>query len=105
MVKRINFFATENVEQNDYSGSETDIVGKNGTGKSTFLSCVCGLEKYCPRKIILDGHEYKGKKLAAKGSAVLVSTHDPELIKMCCDHILRIIDGKAKISRYNQDIH
>lgn len=248
----IEHFRNENVEQNDYSGSETDIVlkdfyfsynrkpyffmkkkysakdadllnlnipelripagsvtaviGKNGTGKSTFLRCVCGLEKYCPGKIILDGHEYKGKErlklsylvmqdvnhqlftdsvmaevmlsddtgdkekcteiirnlgileykdkhpmalsggqkqrvaiasaiaasakiflfdeptsgldyahmevvasllkeLAAKGSAVLVSTHDPELIKMCCDHILRITDGKAKISRYNQDIH
>jgi len=41
------------------------------------------------------------KELAVKGAAVLVSTHDPELIKMCCDHILRITDGKAKISRYN----
>ena len=187
------------------AGSVTAVTGNNGTGKSTFLRCVCGLEKDCPGKIILDGHEYKGKErlklsylvmqdvnhqlftdsvmaevmlsndagdeekcteiirdlgileykdkhpmalsggqkqrvaiasaiaasakiflfdeptsglayahmevvasllkeLAAKGAAVLVSTHDPELIKMCCDHILRITDGKAKISRYNRKI-
>lgn len=182
--------------------SVTAVIGNNGTGKSTFLRCVCGLENYCPGKIIVDGHEYKGKErlklsylvmqdvnhqlftdsvmaevmlsndsgdeekcagiirylglleykdkhpmalsggqkqrvaiasaiaasakiflfdeptsgldyahmevvasllkeLAAKGAAVLVSTHDPELITMCCDHILRIADGTAKISRYN----
>ena len=35
------------------------------------------------------------KKLADSGSTVLVSTHDPELIELCCDYILRIRDGRV----------
>ncbi|MBP3233338.1 MAG: ABC transporter ATP-binding protein [Eubacterium sp.] len=35
------------------------ITGRNGTGKSTFLRCVCGLEKDCTGKILVDGVEYK----------------------------------------------
>ena len=38
------------------------IVGRNGTGKSTFLRCVCGLEKDCAGVIEADGIEYKGKQ-------------------------------------------
>lgn len=37
------------------------VVGSNGTGKSTFLRCVCGLERGCPGFITMDGKEYKGK--------------------------------------------
>ena len=37
------------------------VVGSNGTGKSTFLRCVCGLERDCPGVITMDGKEYKGK--------------------------------------------
>ena len=35
------------------------------------------------------------KQLAASGSTVLVSTHDPELIELCCDYILRIRNGRV----------
>ena len=38
------------------------VVGSNGTGKSTFLRCVCGLERDCSGVITMDGKEYKGKK-------------------------------------------
>ena len=34
------------------------------------------------------------KKLAQKGVAVLVVTHDPELIASCCTHILHMEAGK-----------
>ena len=37
------------------------VIGKNGTGKSTFLKCVCGLEKDCKGSIEIDGKTYKGK--------------------------------------------
>jgi energy-coupling factor transport system ATP-binding protein len=37
------------------------VIGHNGTGKSTFLKCVCGLEKDCHGIIETDGKEYKGK--------------------------------------------
>jgi len=42
-------------------GKVIGVLGCNGTGKSTFLRCLCGLEKDCTGKIILDGKEYKGK--------------------------------------------
>lgn len=37
------------------------VIGKNGTGKSTFLKCLCGLEKGCKGHIEVDGKEYKGR--------------------------------------------
>jgi energy-coupling factor transport system ATP-binding protein len=43
-------------------GSVIGIVGRNGTGKSTFLRCVCGLEKDCTGVIEADGNVYKGKQ-------------------------------------------
>ena len=171
------------------------VIGRNGTGKSTFLKCVCGLEKDCKGSIEADGKiytgkdrlklcymvmqdvnhqlftdsveaevllsmkedsrercdtileslgilEYKGKhpmalsggqkqrvaiasaiaanaklmlfdeptsgldfshmekvgallkSLAASGNTVLVATHDPELIELCCDYVLCIENGR-----------
>lgn len=37
------------------------VIGKNGTGKSTFLKCLCGLEKGCKGIVESDGKEYKGR--------------------------------------------
>ena len=34
------------------------------------------------------------KKLAGSGNTVLVATHDPELIELCCDYVLCIENGK-----------
>ncbi len=177
-------------------GKVIAVIGKNGTGKSTFLRCLCGLENDCKGVIESDGKEYKGKhriglsymvmqdvnhqlftdsveaevllsmkdkdekrcheileslgllqykdthpmalsggqkqrvaiasavaagakillfdeptsgldfahmekvggllkELAAAGSTVLVSTHDPELIEECCDYELYIKKGKV----------
>ena len=36
------------------------------------------------------------KRLAAEGKTVFVSTHDPELIALCCDKIIRITEGRAQ---------
>ena len=176
------------------------VIGHNGTGKSTFLKCVCGLEKDCHGIIETDGKEYKGKErlkicymvmqdvnhqlftdsveaevllsmqeedkercdrileslgipefkekhpmalsggqkqrvaiasaiaaeaklmlfdeptsgldfchmekvggllksLAAENNTVLVATHDPELIEICCDYVLCIENGRVKYLR------
>jgi len=42
-------------------GKVIAVIGKNGTGKSTFLRCICGLENDCKGVIVSDGKEYKGK--------------------------------------------
>ena len=125
-------------------GAVIGVIGKNGTGKSTFLKCVCGLEKECKGTIEADGKTYKGKErlkfsymvmqdvnhqlftdsvesevmlsmkeedkdrcsriledlggllktLSRSGNTVLVATHDPELIDLCCDYVLCIENGK-----------
>ena len=41
-------------------GKVIGLIGPNGTGKSTFLRCLCGLEGDCKGKIISDGVTYKG---------------------------------------------
>ena len=173
------------------------VIGKNGAGKSTFLRCLCGLEKDCTGMIEMEGRVYRGKDrlklcymvlqdvnhqlftdsvkdevllsmkekdretcdgildnlgllsfrekhpmalsggqkqrvaiasaiaakamillfdeptsgldyahmekvaellkmLAASGNTVLVSTHDPELIGLCCDYVLCIEEGRVE---------
>lgn len=44
-------------------GKVIAVIGSNGTGKSTFLRCLCGLEKDCTGRVTIDGKEYKGSKL------------------------------------------
>jgi len=39
------------------------VVGHNGTGKSTFLRCLCGLERSCTGRVIADGREFKRRDL------------------------------------------
>ena len=34
------------------------------------------------------------QSLVNQGKTLFVSTHDPELIKLCCDFVLQIEDGK-----------
>lgn len=42
-------------------GKVIGVIGPNGTGKSTFLRCLCGLEKHCTGVIEADGKVYKGR--------------------------------------------
>ena len=47
-------------------GSVIGLIGKNGAGKSTFLRCLCGLEKDCPVQISIDGETVSGKRILKK---------------------------------------
>ncbi|MBQ1660042.1 MAG: ABC transporter ATP-binding protein [Clostridia bacterium] len=44
-------------------GEIIGVIGKNGSGKSTFLRCLCGLERTCIGQVRISGKEYKGKGL------------------------------------------
>ncbi|SEL09603.1 energy-coupling factor transport system ATP-binding protein [Ruminococcus albus] len=181
-------------------GKVIGLIGKNGAGKSTFLRCLCGLEKDCTLRLTSDEETVSGRKilkkcymvmqdvnhqlftdsveaevmlsmdnedkdqaakiiaelglagyenthpmalsggqkqrvaiasalaanaeillfdeptsgldhahmtsvadllteLAKKGRTIIVSTHDPELISLCCDHILCLEKGRLKYMR------
>ena len=43
-------------------GKVIGLVGPNGTGKSTFLRCLCGLEGDCKGAIVSDGKIYKARQ-------------------------------------------
>ncbi len=47
-------------------GKVIGVLGRNGTGKSTFLRCLCGLEKDCPGVIEFQGVDYKTKARLGK---------------------------------------
>lgn len=44
-------------------GEIVGIIGKNGSGKSTFLRCLCGLEKTCIGTVSIEGRIYQKSKL------------------------------------------
>ena len=44
-------------------GELIGIIGNNGSGKSTFLRCLCGLEKTCTGTVSIDGKIYTRKNL------------------------------------------
>ncbi len=44
-------------------GSVIGLIGRNGAGKSTFLRCLCGLEKDCPVQISIGGETVSGKRI------------------------------------------
>lgn len=44
-------------------GEVIGIIGRNGSGKSTFLRCLCGLEKTCIGTVEINGEVFQGRKL------------------------------------------
>lgn len=47
-------------------GSVIGLIGRNGAGKSTFLRCLCGLEKSCPVRLDIDNESISGKGILKK---------------------------------------
>lgn len=45
-------------------GTAIAVIGKNGAGKSTFLRCLCGLEKRCSGEVQDNGKSYSLRKWA-----------------------------------------
>ncbi|MCD8397792.1 MAG: energy-coupling factor ABC transporter ATP-binding protein [Lachnospiraceae bacterium] len=56
------------------SGQITAIIGNNGAGKSTFVSCMCGLLKKVKGTILLDGKKQTAKKRVKQSYLVMQET-------------------------------
>lgn len=44
-------------------GSVTAVVGHNGAGKSTFVKCLCGLQKRFKGTVTIDGKKYRSRQM------------------------------------------
>ncbi|MCD7955652.1 MAG: energy-coupling factor ABC transporter ATP-binding protein [Lachnospiraceae bacterium] len=57
-----------------HSGRITAIIGTNGAGKSTFVSCMCGLLKKVKGTFLLDGKKQTAKKRVRQSYLVMQET-------------------------------
>ncbi len=66
----------------------TAIVGSNGTGKSTFLRCICGLEAKCKGVMNWQGKTYSRKKRLAEVFLVMQDVNHQLFTESVVDEVL-----------------
>ncbi|MCD8154362.1 MAG: ABC transporter ATP-binding protein [Clostridiales bacterium] len=65
------------------SGQITAIIGTNGAGKSTFVSCMCGLLKKVKGTILLDGKKQTAKKTGTAKLSCYAGDGPPAFFRQC----------------------
>ena len=77
----------------------TALIGRNGTGKSTLLRAIAGLNRYYSGKIILDGHDITCMRSEdmAKTLAV-VTTERMRIANLRCKDVVAI--GRAPYTNW-----
>lgn len=83
----------------DKKGQLTALIGRNGTGKSTLLRAIAGLNRCYSGKIILDGHDIACMKTEdmAKTLAV-VTTERTRIANLRCKDVVAI--GRAPYTNW-----
>lgn len=69
-------------------GKVIGVIGMNGAGKSTFLRCLCGLEKSCIGSVALNGTEIRGKDLTRKCYMVMQDVNHQLFTTSVMDEVL-----------------
>ena len=70
------------------AGEITAITGTNGAGKTSFLSCLCGLEKRCRGTLELDGKRYDRKARQKLCFMVMQDTGNQLFTESVLDEVL-----------------
>ena len=70
------------------AGEITAITGSNGAGKTSFLSCLCGLEKRCRGSLELDGKRYDRKARQKLCFMVMQDTGNQLFTESVLDEVL-----------------
>ena len=70
------------------AGEITAITGSNGAGKTSFLSCLCGLEKRCWGSLELDGKRYDRKARQKLCFMVMQDTGNQLFTESVLDEVL-----------------
>lgn len=66
----------------------TAIVGNNGAGKTTFLNCLCGLEKRCKGSFECEGHALTARARKALCFMVMQNTANQLFTERVLDEVL-----------------
>ena len=73
-------------------GKITGVIGMNGAGKSTFLRCLCGLEKSCIGTVSMDGTVYRGKAMTKKCYMVMQDVNHQLFTTSVLEEVLLSMD-------------
>lgn len=64
------------------------LIGRNGAGKSTFVRCLCGLEKSCKGLLVMDNRELDARKRLEKSFMVMQDVNHQLFTESVLDEIL-----------------
>ena len=70
--------AVDGVDLTIEAGQRVAIVGQNGSGKSTLVRHFNGLLRPTEGRVLIDGHETKGRRVAALAAIVGLAFQDPD---------------------------
>jgi energy-coupling factor transporter ATP-binding protein EcfA2 len=69
-------------------GGVIAVIGNNGAGKSTFARCLCGLERGCRVKLLMDGRVYRRSGLLKQCYLVMQDVNHQLFTESVLDEIL-----------------
>lgn len=82
------------------AGEIVAIVGANGVGKSTFLRCLCGLEKKCKATLTYKGKKYDNKDRLKLMYLVMQDVNHQLFTESVMDEILISMEEESKERAY-----
>ena len=82
------------VETTIEKGKLTALIGRNGTGKSTLLRAIAGLNRRYAGRILLDGHNAADMRVAERARTLaFVTTERTRIANLKCEDVVAI--GRA----------
>ena len=78
------------------AGSVVGIIGNNGSGKTTFARCLCGLEKKTAGKVVMNGTALNRKKRLKNSYLVMQDVNHQLFTESVEEEVLIGMPGKEK---------
>ena len=87
------------VEATIEKGKLTALIGRNGTGKSTLLRAIAGLNRRYAGRILLDGHNAADMRVAERARTLaFVTTERTRIANLKCEDVVAI--GRAPYTNW-----
>ncbi|MBQ8597532.1 MAG: energy-coupling factor ABC transporter ATP-binding protein [Lachnospiraceae bacterium] len=81
-------------------GEIVAVVGANGIGKTTFLRCLCGMERKCKAKLIYKGKKYSNKDRRKLLYLVMQDVNHQLFTESVLDEVLISMEEEAEDRAY-----